>query len=324
MFFLITSFNTFFNDYPKIQEYSNFKYSLIHNDYEIKNIFFLNLISLLEHGGAIYANSINLRLLIENCMFHQCKTMGSFNGGAIYIIFSQAGGVFLNKICGSYCNVSSTSQFQFGIISCPINKTLFCQYLSINKCDSISGVIFKFNRGNQTNNNYNSSLNFVSVGSGIFFQSPNYVNSIFMTISNTKDTNERCIFLWVEPGIGIIQYCNIVNTNQGTGVNANLIVNRDMISNIENCIFYNNTTPVMFFIDSGSLTLKNCWSLRYDFTKIPITSINNFLLLTNSFKIFHFKSFYCFAENLYSENYYTYNLMKNFSFKFIFFMFFLF
>ena len=241
-------FNYFIDDPFIIQNYST-RITTIYSDLYITYCSFFNL-----SNSAIYFSGSILNLLVDNSLFHSCIT--SNRGGGIF--FSGNGNVVCNKICGYNCYSISTTRItgQFIVLSTSLNNTNEFHMSTIIKCPYFSSIHFSpihIISGNQKMNNLNISLNIENSLSAFQSLLSHTFSGKFCTICNNIVSDQQCLNF--HGGTGrYISYFNIITNNSPNAGIVLLFDNSGIV--FEFCIFMDNSN-ILFFISSGSLTIKN-------------------------------------------------------------------
>ena len=304
LLFLFKSFYNFFGIEINELECKNEQFNNLNNNIYIFECQFFNLINL-NKGSSIYIETNNLNLLIESCLFSNCK---SFQGGAIYCICISNGGIVLNKICGFNCSTLNIESYQFSFTKVTsIEKIHTFNLISITKNINNGYHSLLLDSGNQLIESLNTSYNFINRVSGIYFLNPNsFIIDRITSFNNSDIDGSNVAFSSSNTNNGFIFTSNFINNYN---LNYYLLYNHICITTFLNCFIKNNNAIKLIAVWTGSVTFRNCWLDRYDHTSTSPIFINTFTNFKNSFIITHFSSFKCLS-NL-KENY----LIKSCIFK---------
>ena len=253
-------------------------------------------------GGAVYLNSnIEIKLLIENCIFFACNSTShssGYSGGAICLISSK-GDFILNKICATSCkapsisgtnthgqftHISSGSLYKIYILLSTIYNNCPSYYLN-NECSQTS-IIY----GNHLINHLNTSKTNIYKSSGIVIFSANSLNLSFSNFFECTTRDGIIIYLY-GANERIINNCNIIsNISPSFGI----IYNQQGTTIVDHCIFKNNSN--FLISNSATITVQNSFISHGLNTGFNIGT--NLLILTESFNINFFNTFLCENNNL--------------------------
>ena len=269
-------------------------FSAINSNYWIHDSSFYDMLPF--SGSAIYLLNILSHLLVERCIFIQCKSLNT-NGGAIYFDSTSLGSCVLEKVCAINCFcLSGTTSGQFAYIITRSTKPNSLKVVSVSFCSSDqintrNNAIYLKN-GIQNVDSLNSSYNIVTTTSSICLDNPAISKIQFSSIINGYSTSATAIHFI--GGSNMLIYSNIVN-------NSIITINLGVIRNISpsttqmtKCIFLGNS-PQYLFSNSGELQIYQCWadifnSISTSPLYIEIESI------TSTHQIPHFKTSNCDAE----------------------------
>ena len=274
-------FEQFCNNFTPIlcksERFSNLNYNFL-----IEKCEFISIYSTNQNGGVIYLNSILIKIGIEKSYFFHCHTYPNYDGGALFIISLD---FIINKVYFSNCYTLGDNLYMFFYSKVENNHYQILKEISIHNGihngNSNGHTIFLEN-GFLNVSTYNSSFSNVFMSSGILCRSYNNMNLNFLTITNNIDRSYPClIFSWYTSSCKI-NYSNIINNNCGNGIWAQTFLVDQLITTIENIIFYKNKNSQIFRLASGSLTLINCKSDQYSISGLPLIT-SNFILQTNTY-----------------------------------------
>ena len=317
---MLLLFIYYFNNYFPNDNYETSqcltRFTNLFSNFWINSCLFLNLEKIPSNGGALLLINNNFKIVIEFSSFINCNVDNTFNGGALYI---QVLSLILNKICGFNCSTNGQNNFQFGLLETIENYKNNFLYSSICFCSDnfkFQWETIYFKNGIQNLDSINSSNNICYVRSGLYFNNPNPLNAIFITLSeNEVSIDTRCLFF--QKGNCYMKYSNIIKNKSP---NYQIIRNYDNSnSEMYSCFFYNNTCKELFYIDNGVLTIRNCFSDIFSYRlEIPIFINTNYFI--SQTKIYHFNTFFCKAKNplIFKSN----SLKSYFDFTFYFIYFF--
>ena len=293
-------FNIFTCDYSFNQHFDS------SSDLMIDTCYFQRTTEFSGYGGIIFCSNIVSTMNLQNCIFHQCFC--SHGGGAIYFYCDNSeSGVFMRKVCANRCYSGNNQWYQFALIwvSNQAKNIIELQYLTTYLCNNNINNYCSFNlvRGNMSLLNFNSSQNINKEYSGIYIYGPTILNSRYCTYFNNSVDQYRTIMLETTQSSDIIISCNnIINNNSPQ--NYGVITNWGGIYTFNNCIFYNNLN-ILFFVQSGELTIYNCKinHLGQNIFQGVVNNNDNFFFLTSSFNLLHLNTYLCFGnlnEEIYS------------------------
>lgn len=194
-----------------------------------------------ENGGAIFYQNAEINVIIQKSSFRECQS--TKDGGAIYIDTNKA---FISMIQITNCS-------GFDKIGAAVSSNKFKgQCISISKCyvttdNLIMGKPLHLEKSKGKLNNYNSTDNICNhEGSLVSRSSPNHS---FKYININNDFVVYSVLIQAQSSVNcFISYLNIINCRAG---NRYGIIRSCVGSNVcvENCVFYNNTSPTDFCCD---------------------------------------------------------------------------
>ena len=246
-----------------------------------------------ENGGVIYIDSTQYLININDTTFYQCVSSNGF-GGALY--FNDIFNFQLLRICALYC--TSNNYYQFAFIRSNNNHIL--DLITLYDCSNIYGhITIGFLFGYQNISNINISYNENIEKSGFYSYYPNLMFCNYCTFYNNTVSSYICISLL--GGKGHISKSNIIlNYSPPNGV---IYVENFGNYNFYECIFDLNKNN-LFYVDSGSLQLNNCFinhlyiNIITDIGIEPIFSPTLMITNTNYYLYYIYSTYYCSYNNI--------------------------
>ena len=266
--------------------------SINENNILILDCFFINM----NHCCIILTNS-NTNISIISCLFNECKT--DLIEGVAIRLYSNSILLFLSKVCGSNCYSTSSNyllgQFCYFLLNSNINNSI--EYLSLQYCSPYSNInrnsCLFFRDGLFNIKNLNSSKNYPSRNSAILFHygskgyvcNSNIINNLareYCTIQSTGNSASNYLNL------------NVINNSQDTSSRGVIYAFSSNIQ-FEKSIFINNYL-MLFYKDSNSLKVSNSYIIG-SYNQYNSNIQNCFNLITSTFNLIHFNTFFCNAIN---------------------------
>ena len=247
-------------------------------------------------GGIIFCYLKNLTLLINECIFYQCKS-NSFGGAIFYLCnTNQISGCELFKVCGIESSCSNSGVFAY---LCPHStKKNNIEFVSITNCGNTGAYAIEFMNGIQKLNSFNSSNNNLPVGSGIIIEYSTSFYGCFCTFSNNHAISYICIYIFGGQMNKTLINSNIVNNDSPNG-HGIINVNNNGHFEIIKCYFLNNLNK-LFSVTSNSLFISNC-TISHSSNDLIIGNVNTLNIFLNiifsTYLLNHFSTFLCKAEN---------------------------
>ena len=262
---------------------------------------FLNLNNFNSKGGAIFINSnLNFDFILNSSNFFECKS--SFNGGAISLTLNT-GSIYISFVCAYNCYTTSISTLkQFAELNSKDQFNNYFHFVSVFQCAPNHLILrsqsLYFLEGKQNISNFNSSNNQCEVHTSLCIVNPFSFFSIFCNIINNNASNFECIMF--NKFSGEMKNSNIVNNN--SPLNYGVIYNTvNGIYLMNNCIFLNNKN-LLFYVASGSLTIKNSiiFHLNYSIGNSLIHSNqNNLYILSQTLNILNIICNFHYSKKIY-------------------------
>ena len=260
----------------------------INIDFEISNCIFSRSNWYQGNGGIIYCNNINNPLKVSNCIFIQCYS--AYNGGAIFYESTLINsGCFFKKICAFQCSCNSNNKYGHfaGINLANGDYQSFHELISLNQCPTnyIGWFPIILNQGNQSFFYNNISYNYCEYESILGSSLPLSFICKYSTFSDNQASKDISMYLYGHSLDGYFYFCNFVN-NYVYHSRGHFYLDVNSKIFIYNTVFSNNNN-ILYYINSGSITLNNCLiNHLYSTGSIVITSNNNsFTSLSNYFPI---------------------------------------
>ena len=263
--------------------------SYVDESISISLCFFSRYLAFSGDGGVIMVSyGCSCSVNINYSMFYNCVC--SSNGGAIYF---NSHIIYIRMICASSCN-GNEKHFAY-LYTSQVNQV---EYLSVSNCShATSGYSSIYlQRGNQSIDNTNSSMNNANQGPGVVIDYPSSFTSSHCTFSNNKVSGSMCIPIYSPTGAVSMSYANIVHNNSpGFGI---IYLYGSGSKKMMYCIFRNNQN-YLFYVFSGSLEVSHSFidHSEYFSSKVAVsTSTNNSFTYRITYQLQFFKSYYCNAE----------------------------
>jgi len=251
----------------------------LNENIDVRNSVFSNLSS--DYGGAIYCLDKVSQISVIQTQFYACFSQSY--GGAIYIKSDNAA-LNLRFVCGSFC-YSNGYAGQFAYVSLGTLKEFVSNYVSLSRSSpflQVGNSPFRILNCYVTIFNNNISRNIVTYTSSIGIEVATKANFCYSTIIDNKADSRVCSIL--AGGIFNISYLNIIN-NTHSATTRGVIENwNGAKSSLTMCIFSINSSP-LFYIESGSITLKNCCMDSFTYTLTKPTCISTTIGQTKTFYI---------------------------------------
>ena len=229
-------------------------------------------VSSVTYGGAIhiqdYLTPGGFYLVIEKCTFRGCTTTTQYRmasyGGAIYFSVSKGGvGMGDTVATGCYTGSGGGGDGQFAKISGLEGSLVNIKRTSITMCGMENDYrknVLSLEMKTQQYYNSNISNNKAEQTASVNFFFPDNMVFAFSTISNNwaKYIN---ILMLAGGKSNTIQNLIFVKNSMGTAMNSGIIHNLAGANTVfQGCTFLNNMqnkVGVLFYIDSGSLIVRN-------------------------------------------------------------------
>ena len=279
------------------------------NSLDLKDCIFSRVTLFNNKGGIIFITDISILMTISDCIFYNCS---SIEGGAIfYSSTNDYSGCIINKTCSYRCYAQKYS-FLFKLINS--NKNIFLKLNSISESPNYSFETVDLFYGNQKIEFLNSSKNNCSYVAGFTESYSNQFYCYYSTFINNL-LSQGIVNHFYGGNNNYLYFSNIINNNSPT---RGIIDFHGSISNINNCIFYNNKNT-LFNIYSSSTFYINNNIISHNFNIGTLTNNNNNSnLFFKTYLINHFFTKYC--ENnfkLYSKSNFNLYKFKLFLFNFL-------
>jgi len=294
-----------FHDFFPVQQECNKRYNTASDPYDsyFSDCFFTSIVANEGPGSTIYYSSAILRIVIERCVFYECKNSGAYDSGNIFFV-STSGEIVLSKICGSSCyttNNARTGQFCH-ITSGPVQKRVEFLLCSITQCSPNSTVggycSLYVGAGSQYYDKLNLSNNGAVRVSGLNSFNPfTYLMQYCNIVSNYASTY-RVMYLQTGINTKISNFTNFVNNSSPHVSYA--VIDASQTFNFHSCVFTNNG----WILFSGQITLSKCFITHLEqnitygagvyFYPEGICNNNPFCMI-QTYEIIHFSSAMCDA-----------------------------
>jgi len=252
--------------------------------YYLSNDVFTMISSINSKGGILFMSIPKVRIVVEECVFINCSTVGTASDGGVAFISSVDGECNFAKICASHCfaygsSSSTVPSGQFCYVSGTIGKGYQFKFMSIIFCGPEPPFQYRrsplhLEKGFQNISATNFSNNFVQRTGGFYSVGSSQLLAWGLTFANNRPSEYHIISIGTGSGSINIYNSNFINN---TGYNTEGIINSDTVSTvIDMCVFLNNADTLF----SGSLTASNCWINHTTIstgTKITIISMKTVL-----------------------------------------------
>ena len=275
-----------------------------------KNYYIFNCF--LEHINVIHGSSLEfthrteINLLIEDSMFFNCSS--TTNGGVLYFDCPSNGNLTMEKICANSC--FATNSFQFAYMNLHASKINKVNYLSLTKCspDHLSRQHnIRFNSGNVSLNNYNTSYNRLHSYSALSITSSISISLKFLTIVDNLVTQSIAIDLQLSHNFQLnISYMNVIGNNSPNTAVFYLLYGKYFMNN---CIFIDNFNTLFQYVYHSSYpgfcSISQSW-VRHQSSfiaggYITLSGIST-LHTTATLSLSHFSTYYCYNGENYNQN----------------------
>ncbi|EAY18483.1 hypothetical protein TVAG_083360 [Trichomonas vaginalis G3] len=256
--------------------------------------------------GAIYIKRTNsICTLLENSKFNNCSYTSDDGGGSV-LYHCYYHGQFVQKRTCYFKSIASNNFMAFRQWTNPEpsykNYAIDVSVCNCGESESKGSFTFLIIYGDIIISNINSTNNkckqFSSISSHLNGRS---FSCNFSTFRGNNQTETYSLFFEINAGsprsIQTISYCNVIGNKCGTDNNQVLFVST-YTTNVDHCIFLNNTAKYMFHNDvkNYKLTISDSYvdSQSVTSTGGSVTFTN----LTNNYDFYNFYNFYtenCFA-----------------------------
>jgi hypothetical protein len=185
---LFSSWIDFYSDTTlNIENQNNTRIIYSSGIYHLSHLLFIVINSSLAGDPLSFTSGTNNQILIEETLFSQCRTIGSYEGGAIY--FNNYGDCQFSLVCGSSCNTGGSKHGQFYQCIIPttqksnftIHLSSFFYYITRN---SGYGCTILFYYGNHNIHFSNISNNYCGKYSRYIFSRVNISFTYYSTFEN--------------------------------------------------------------------------------------------------------------------------------------------
>ena len=309
--------------------YNQRSYTNIIN-FTIINCLFLRSTVFNDNGAIIYIYNINSFLDIEYCTFFQCVGGGSSipgfygGGGAIYYASELYGSSKLKFVCANECMTPSGGYGQFASIKTNKNNLNSLTSVSILKCANLTSIsriysLFLLN-GYQEIMFSNYTNCFTNNIAGISFNlwENGNIYSKFCNNYNCSAGDGGVIFLGDDTKSLLndtISFYNIISnqyTINGIGI---IIISGIPSIKFTDCIISKNYN-VLFFNSGSNIIISNSYidHLINKLGPISYSNFSNLFIITKTFQIQKFKTFFCDSEIL------SLTIQKKRNLKYLFFL----
>jgi len=256
--------------------------STIENNFYFHSCLFSNLSSS-TGGSAIYMSSIEPKLLIELCTFHQCKTVGNadeLHGGAVFISFFTQGDSVLNNICVYECNLvnSKTTVSSMGLFALLLvkqGKKNEIHMASITGTDSGDATnayaVLYMENGIQMVENINSSANTATYVSFLLSVVPTMCTVQYANL--VRNVAKKGILFYSERCSieGYFVLSNVISNVQNEA-KRHLIRAYNSTTYVSDCHFYNNN-EYLFYSYGNQMVVETCY-IVHNLSMIVLGSIS--------------------------------------------------
>ena len=169
-----------------------------------------------------------------------------------------------------------------------------CECAQIGNSNRYASI--RFDYGNISLNNVNSSANRCKYYSGVLLENPYISHTTQSTFSNNSDDNSRCIGFSYNSHH--MSQCNIIRNHQMTTNDGTICNYGSAQTTLSDCIIDMNTGAInIIYVYSGSVTINNCYIQSDKSTTGNVTIIST-ISDSDSLILYHFNSYHCDVMNI--------------------------
>lgn len=215
-------------------------------------------------------------LLVEETMFSECSSTGSYSyGGSLY--FVSKGNFIQDRACYSKCTKDSGWDLAYYVdVPDDVNIKLFINLTTISNCGtgiSVCYGTFEINKGPEYSSNLNITENKCNqYPAYIHDGSISNVNAKFLNIKSNMQTTEAIIGIWTD-GLTKISHSNIIE-NERTKDSRGVLTGYGNFE-LDSCCIIRNIGSPTFFSPSKTISLNSCYADSYSTGSCTLTTKNS-------------------------------------------------